>query len=96
MLRILGRPPSTKELADALEVAADVLELDVVYAYDGRYHFSIGSGWSIALSSDSEDRLRVERCDCGSPDAAMWVKADRHDRLSFVVSTMLNDVLELV
>lgn len=95
-LHILGSPPDTQELADALMVAAEALEQDTVYACDGRFHFLVGSGWSIALSGDSADRIRVESCRLSMPRAAMWVLAEKHDRLAVIATRMRSEVLELV
>jgi hypothetical protein len=95
-LQILGKPPGTQEFADALMVAAGTLEKDTCYSFDGRFHFSIGSGWTIALSSDSADRMRVESCRLSAPKQAMWVLAENHDRLANLVVKMLDEVLERV
>lgn len=95
-LCILGSPPSTQELADALDVVADALDRDMCYAYDGRFHFLVGEDWSIAVSSDSADRLRVESCRLTAPKTCMWVLAGKHDRLRALIAKTLNDVLELV
>jgi hypothetical protein len=95
-LHIFGNPPRTQELADALMVAAEALERDKCYAFDGRFHFMVEEGWSIAVSSDSADRLRVESCRLSSPKTTMWVLANRHDRLTSVATKMLNEVLEHV
>ena len=94
-LRILGHAPSTQELADGLMVAAEVLEQDTVYAYDGRFHLLVDSNYSIALSADSADRIRVEACKLSCPGAPSWVFAGRHDRLKQVITRTLNEVLEL-
>jgi hypothetical protein len=95
-LRIFGSPPETQELADALLVAAEALDQNMCYALDGRFHFTIEGGWTVAISADSAERLRVETCRLSIPRAAMWVLADKHDRLVGLVSRMRNDVLELV
>lgn len=95
-LRILGSPPTTQDLADALLVAADVLDEHVCYAYDGRFHFTLEESYSIAISSDSADRVRVEICLRSVPRDCMWVLAHRHDRLASVVSKMMTQVAALV
>lgn len=76
-------------------VAADALDRHTCYAFDGRFHFVVGSGWTIAVSSDSQDRIRVETCCRSVPKTAMWVLAGRHDRMAGLVTRTLNDVLEL-
>lgn len=95
-LHILGKPPGTQEFADALMVAAGALGKDTCYSFDGRFHFSIGTGWTIALSSDSADRMRVESCWLSTPKATMWVLAENHDRLASLVVKMFDEVLERV
>jgi hypothetical protein len=62
MVQVLGRRPDP-DLLDALDVVAEALGLRVCYRYLDRYHFSLGSGVSIALSAESAGRFRVEVAD---------------------------------
>lgn len=88
MLRIYGSLPGTPDLAEAVYVAATALGMTECYAHDGRYHFSLGGGRSIALSADSAGRIRVEACHLCRPESTMWALAHRPDRLSSLVKRM--------
>lgn len=80
----------------ALDVAAEVLGLHVAYAYIDRFHFSLGGGWSIAISPDSAARFRVESCRLCRPVSTMWVTTRNLERLAGLVERMSREVRELV
>lgn len=86
-VEIKGALP-TGDLVDAVYVAARALDIWRCYAWEGRYHFSLGAGWTLALSADSADRIRVETCHLTRPVARMWVLAHRLDRLAGLVARM--------
>jgi hypothetical protein len=86
-LVIRGNAPAGA-LVDAVYVAAAALEVWECYAHEGRYHFTLGGGWTVALSADSADRVRVETCRLTRPEATMWVLAHQHDRLAGLVRMM--------
>lgn len=87
-LLIRGVLPTTDELADAIYVAAETLGVWECYAHEGRYHFALGGGWSLALSADSAERICVETCRLTSPTSRMWTFAHRKDRLAGLVRRM--------
>lgn len=95
MLKIHGSLPCTPDLADAVLVAAEALGMTECYAHDGRYHFSLGGGRSIALSDDYAGRIRVESCHLCRPESTMWTLAHRPDRLVSLVRRM-GQVADLV
>lgn len=95
-LHIFGAEPSLDVLVEALEVAARRLDIWTCYAHEGRFHFSLGHGLSIALSSDSADRIRVEACRLCRPVATMWVLAGANDRLAGLIGRMAGEVAEPV
>lgn len=93
MVQVLGGfPERDEELLDALDVAARELGLRVCYRYLGRYHFSLGGGWSIALSAESAGRFRVEACRLCRPVHTMWALPHRLDRLAGLVRRMSSEV----
>lgn len=87
-LVIKGGTPAAQQLVEAIYTAAETLDVWECYAHEGRYHFSLGGGWSIALSADSADRVRVESCRLTRPVATMWTPAHRKDRLAGLVKRM--------
>jgi hypothetical protein len=95
-LTISGRRPSSDEMLDALLVAARTLGIWTCYHHQGSFHFALGSGYSIALSSESAGRIRVETCRLCLPVSRMWVRADAHERLAGLVARMASEVPELV
>lgn len=83
-LTISGRRPSD-DMFDALLVAARALDIWTCYHHRGAFHFSMGGGYSIALSSESAGRIRIETCRLCLPVSTMWVLANAHDRLAGLV-----------
>lgn len=77
-----------QDLVDAILKAAKTLDIWECYAHEGRYHFALGQGMSLALSADSADRICVETCRLTQPVGRMWVLAHRHDRLAGLVRKM--------
>lgn len=75
-------------LSDALRRVAETLHIWECYAYEDRYHFSLDGGWSVAISLDSADRIRVETCRLTRPTSTMWAKSHRLDRLAGLVRKM--------
>jgi hypothetical protein len=86
-LVIKGATPETT-LVDAIYVAAEELDTWECYAHGDRYHFALGNGWSIALSSDSAGRIRCETCRLTRSVSTMWALAHRPDRLAGLVRRM--------
>lgn len=95
-LTISGRRPSSDETLDALLVVARALDIWTCYHHRGSFHFAMGSGYSIAISSESAGRIRVETCRLCLPVSRMWVLANAHDRLAGLVARMATEVPELV
>lgn len=87
-LHIHGTLPRTEDLLDAVRAAAETLDATECWLHDGRYHFALGGGWSIALSSDSADRIRVEACRLTRPMTTMWTLAGKWHRLAGLVSRL--------
>lgn len=94
-LRVLGGLPPD-DLFEALLAASRELGITTCYAFDGRYHFSLGAGWSIALSAESAGRILVETCKLSRPVNRMWVLASDRDRLAGLVGRLSNEVAEPV
>jgi hypothetical protein len=84
---IRGRRPESS-LVEAIYTAAAVLDKWECYLHEGRYHFSLGGGYSVALSLDSAERIRVELCRLTRPVATMWALPHRQDRLAGLVRRM--------
>lgn len=90
-MRVLihGTQPSSDHLVEAIYAAAEALGLDECFAYEGRYHFRLPqSGWTLAISADSGDRIRVESCHLTQPVDRMWCLSHRLDRLAGLVRSM--------
>jgi hypothetical protein len=90
---IHGEVP-TRAIVDAVYVTARTLDIWECYAHEGRYHFCLGAGLTIALSTDSGDRIRVDSCRLGRPLTTMWTFIARRDRLAGLVRKMSATVPE--
>jgi hypothetical protein len=93
MVLVEGNAPEAGMLP-ALDVVAEKLKLHIAYEHVGAYHFALGGGESIAISPDSADRIRVERCHLCRPVTTMWVLAHKLDRLAGLVERMSQEVRE--
>jgi hypothetical protein len=87
-VQIRGEKPGSEDLVAAIYLAAEILEKDECWSHDGRYHFSLGQGWSIALSAYSGDRIRVEACHLTRIRSTMFALAHRPDRLAGLIRKM--------
>ncbi len=94
-LVIQGATPE-RSLVDAIYATAEALDIWDCYAHENRYHFALGGGWSIALSSESAGRIRCETCRLTCPVDTMWALAHRPDRLAGLVRKMSAAVSEPV
>lgn len=81
-----AKPPA--DVVDAVYEAASVLDIWECYQHEGRYHFVLGGGWSLAVSADSADRVRIETCRLTRPVDTMWATAQRRDRLAGLIRRM--------
>jgi hypothetical protein len=77
--------PSPAETFTALQRIADVLGMHTCWLYQRRWHFSVGEGWTIALSPDSGGRFRIDTCRHTRTVASLWVLAEHRDSLADVV-----------
>lgn len=86
-VRIRGRAPE-EGLIDAIYMAARQLDIWECYAHEGRYHFALGGGWSLAISAESAGRICVETCRLTRPVSTMLTLAHRQDRLAGLIRRM--------
>jgi hypothetical protein len=71
-----------------------VFGINTCWLYQRRYHFSVGQGFTIALSPDSAGRFRVDTCRLTRTVSSLWVLGDDHDSLAGV-ALALRDQLDL-
>jgi hypothetical protein len=77
--------PDTRSLIETLRFVGGLLDTDVAYVLDGRFHFRLDSRWSLALSPHDAGRFRLDACTGGEVRASMWAKAEDRDRLAALV-----------
>jgi hypothetical protein len=95
-LVIIGQTP-VQAVVDAIYIAARTLDIWECYAHEGRYHFRLAAGVTIALSADSGERIRVEASRRGRPLITMWsFTACQQDRLAGLIRKMSETVPEAV
>jgi hypothetical protein len=51
------------------------------WLYERRWHFSVGAGWTIALSPDSAGRFRLDACRHTRTVHSVWVLPCDRDAL---------------
>jgi hypothetical protein len=60
MLTIRNSPDFDVRIRDALEVAADVLGVDICWYYCGDFHFRLAGDWTVSITPETADRICVE------------------------------------
>lgn len=84
--------PSAVEIHAALQSIAAVFGMHTCWLYQRRYHFSVGAGWTIALSPDSAGRFRLDTCRHTRTVSSLWVL--ENERVSVaVIALVLRDQL---
>lgn len=86
-------PPSARQVCRALTAASAVLGERYAYWYAGAYHFRTeADGWTIAVTPEAADRIRIEACRGGQPMATLWCLVDDRARLAAIVAEMTDEV----
>lgn len=84
-------PPDVTD--DALAVVADVLGADECFLYQRRYHFPLAvDGHTIAVSTESAGRLRIEACRWTRSAATLWTPATDLSRLAEIVGDLASEL----
>lgn len=86
--------PTGAETYEALLLIASVLGMHSCWLYRRRYHFTVGEGWTIALSPDSAGRFRLDTCRHTRIESSLWVLGDDHASLACVAAA-LRDQLDV-
>lgn len=89
---LLAAPPAPDRIRRALERVGELLDVDVAWLYQRRFHFALGDGWTIALSAESAGRFRVEACRWTRPAATLWSRAADEDRLDALVLALAAEI----
>jgi hypothetical protein len=93
---LLAAPPAVDRIESTLRRVAEILGANRCYLYRGSYHFPLRAGWSIAITPDSANRLRVEACSWSRPVIRYWTLADDEYRLGELVLKFVDGVREAV
>jgi hypothetical protein len=88
-------PLTTDRLAEALQLARDLLDQDSAHYERGRFGFELAAGWRLAISPDDAERLRVEVVSGAQTCGTMWTRATDHERLAELVTTARDEALAL-
>lgn len=88
---MVGLLIGTDTLFGCLVEAGHALDRHICYAYEGKFHFILDEGLTIAVSVDSADRLRIETCQRGKVLDTLWCQAADHPRLAQVVQELRDE-----
>jgi len=87
--------PSEARVFQALVAVANALGERYAYWHQGSYHFTVGDGWTVALTPESADRFRIDGCLFGVARSTLWNFSDDLDRLAAVVVGLAREVRAL-
>lgn len=82
MVTILSHNSPGAEIRAALDVAADVLGVDVCWLYRGDFHFRLSDEWTVSLAPETAGRLRVGTWRCLVSRDRKWVRIGDSSRLA--------------
>lgn len=91
---LLAAPPAPDRTLRVLRRVGAELGLSRCWVYQRRFHFSLGDGWTIALSPESAGRFRIEVCRWTRPVDTLWALARDDDRLMGLVADFAGGVRE--
>lgn len=91
----MSRATITQLVHGAKVVAAELGAEQGVYCYGGAIGVPIGNGWSLAISADYAERLRIDACLDGRVVASMWSFAGDDDRLAELVALARDEAAAL-
>lgn len=85
------KPSKTATYAAAVAVASALNER-IAFVYRDAYHFKLGDGWTLALSSEDAGRFRLDACRWTDPVSSLWALSDDHERLAALAIDMAREI----
>lgn len=87
--RLNSRRPTTAQTVAILRSVRDILggEVECLW-HDGRFHFPLGDGWTLAVSTDSAERFRLDACRSAVVVDSLWLRPGDSARLERVVKSL--------
>lgn len=86
-----------RQLVHAVKVAGAIAGARrATYCFEGRIAIPLEAGWSVVISPDDAERLRLDACHSGRVRATMWVRAGDDDRLAELVEAAGAEAAALV
>lgn len=81
-------------LLDALHIASELLDRERCWLHRRSFHFVLRDAWSIAITPDAANRLRVEVFNGlhAVPNLTRWVIGGDSERLAEVVNDLVSAV----
>lgn len=84
--------PTKAQTYTAAVAVADALEQRIAFVYRGAFHFRLGDGWTLALSSEDAGRFRLDACRWTDPVSTLWALSDGHERLAALATEMAAEI----
>jgi hypothetical protein len=94
MLRIINKPHADREILTALHVAADELEVTLCWYYRGDFHFRLPGEWTVSITPESAERVRVETWSELLRRDRKWARSGDSNRLRHLVRTARETALD--
>jgi hypothetical protein len=88
--------PESGELIGVLRLVARLTgDHEPDYCFEGRFKFALNRDWSLVVSPDDAERLKLVACFQSRPIATMWCLARNHERLSALVEGARDEALTI-
>lgn len=79
-----------EDIASLLKCVGEMLGVGIAWHHRGRFHFRLpgASGWTIAVSSESAGRVRIDTCHLTEVRDTRWLLAGDRARLAALIAEM--------
>jgi hypothetical protein len=95
VLQVTTMRPLDRDTITALRLVGRVLGTPTTYQLDGRFHFPLGGGWSLALSPDDAGRFRLGAFYGRTEVATLWCLEGDRRRLADLALGLRSEVAGL-
>jgi len=94
MLKIINNPHADQEIEAALQVIATELRVTMCWFYRGNFHFRLDGNWTVSITPESAERVRIETWSALLPRDRKWARSGDSSRLRELVRSARETALD--